>query len=211
MARHVAGILGGNTYGVAKKTTIIGVKVFDGEIAKGADVMAGFDWAVNDIVSKKRAETAVVNLSLGGLGTNIWDNAITEAWKQGVLCVAASGNSGDDAADYSPPRSPEVLTVGNIQKNDTREPTSNYGSAVDIFAAGTDILSAYSTSDDATRLNTGTSMSAPYVVGLVSYFRGLEGPSSAAAVKARVLQLATPGRVTDTRGLANLIAYNENK
>jgi hypothetical protein len=43
-------------------------------------------------------------------------------------------------------------------------------------------------------------MASPAVAGLVSYLRALEGPSTAAEVKARVYELATPGVVTDTLG-----------
>ena len=210
---HVAGSIGGTTYGVAKQTTLIAVKVFEGATGSASAVFAGFDWTVNDIVSKGRQNSAVINLSLGGAGSTIWDQAITAAWNRGVLAVVASGNDNRPAANTSPARSPEALCVGNVQSNDARRAGpggSNYGPEVDIFAAGTGILSAYYNSDTATATLTGTSMAAPHVAGLVSYLRGLEGLSSAAAVKARVLALATRGRVTDTQGSANLLAYNGN-
>lgn len=210
---HVAGTVGGTTYGVAKQTTLIAVKVFEGNQGSASAVIAGFDWAVNDIVSKNRQNSAVINMSLGGPGSTVWDQAITAAWNRGVLAVVASGNENQLASNRSPARSPEVLCVGNVQSNDARRSGttgSNFGPAVDIFAAGTGIVSAYFTSDTATASLTGTSMASPHVAGLVSYLRGLEGLSSAAAVKARVLELATPDRVTDTQGSANLLAYNGN-
>ena len=210
---HVAGTVGGNTYGVAKQTTLIAVKVFEGNQGSASAVIAGFDWAVNDVVSKGRQDSAVINMSLGGPGSTVWDNAITSAWDRGVLAVVASGNENQLASNSSPARSPEVLCVGNVQSNDARRggsTGSNFGPAVDIFAAGTGILSSYFTSDTATATLTGTSMASPHVAGLVSYLRGLEGMSSAAAIKARVLELATPDRVTDAQGSANLLAYNGN-
>lgn len=211
--RHVAGTIGGNTYGVAKKTNLIAVKVFAVDSGAASQVLAGFDWAANDIVSKGRQNTAVINLSLGGRASQAWDAAITAAWNKGILAVAASGNENSNASNSSPARSPEVICVGNLRDDDARYPGqfgSNYGPAVDIFAAGTNILSTYYQSDSATATLTGTSMAAPHVAGLVSYLRGLEGPSTAAAVKDRVLALATPGRVTGLQGEANLIAYNGN-
>lgn len=54
-------------------------------------------------------------------------------------------------------------------------------------------------------------MASPHVAGLVSYLRGLEGPSTAAAVKARVYALGTPNVVKDPMGSTNLLAYNGNK
>jgi len=152
-------------------------------------------------------------MSLGGKGSATWDAAITEAWAQGVLAVVAAGNENQLASNRSPGRSPESLCVGNVQWNDMRyqgSTGSNYGPAVDIWAPGTSILSTYATSDTARAALTGTSMASPHVAGLVSYLRALEGFSNATAVRARVLELATPDRVSDIQGAANLLAYNGN-
>jgi subtilisin family serine protease len=207
----VSGIIGGTTYGVAKKTTLVAVKVFEGTTGTASTVIAGFEWATNDIVSKGRQNTAVINMSLGGKASVTWDAAVTAAWEKGVLAVVAAGNENGLASTNSPARSPEVICVANIQIDDSRYTGtfgSNYGDVVDIWAAGTNITSAYATSDDATARLTGTSMASPHVAGLVSYLRGLEGASTAADVKARVLELATPGLVTDTMNSTNLLAFN---
>ncbi|KAH7066654.1 subtilisin-like protease-like protein [Paraphoma chrysanthemicola] len=207
---HVAGTIGGTTYGVAKRTNLIAVKVFEGRTGTTSQVIAGFQWAVRDIVSKSRTNSAVINMSLGGPGSATWDSAITAAWSQGVLSVVAAGNENVLASTRSPARSPEALTVGNLQSDDRRNPGSNYGPTVDIWAAGTGITSSWYTSNTATASLTGTSMASPHVAGLVSYLRGLEGLSSASAIRSRVLALATPGRVVDGLGAANLVAYNGN-
>ncbi|EOA87849.1 uncharacterized protein SETTUDRAFT_39300 [Exserohilum turcica Et28A] len=211
---HVAGTVGGAKYGVAKKTTIVAVKVLDGASGSASDVFAGFNWAVNDIVSKGRTNTGVINISLGGSASTTWDAAITAAWNKGVLIVAVAGNSNAPASNNSPGRSPEVICVGNVEIDNTRHGGgggSNYGSAVDIFAAGTNIVSASNLNDSGSATQTGTSMASPHVAGLVSYLRGLEGPSTAAAVKARVYALGTPNVVKDPMGSTNLLAYNGNK
>ncbi|EMD86019.1 hypothetical protein COCC4DRAFT_146693 [Bipolaris maydis ATCC 48331] len=211
---HVAGTVGGTKYGVAKKTTIISVKTFGGSSGSASDVFAGFDWTVNDIVSKNRQNIAVINMSFGGSASTTWDNAITAAWNKGVSMVVAAGNEDGPTSNRSPARSPEAICVGNVQSNNRRLSGgggSNYGPEVDIFAAGTLIVSASHLSDTGTTTKNGTSMAAPHVAGLISYLRGLEGPSTAAAIKARVYQLATPGVVTDAMGSVNLLAYNGNK
>jgi oryzin len=162
-------------------------------------------------VSKNRQTSAVINMSLGGKGSATWDAAVSAAWAQGVLSVVAAGNENQLASNTSPGRSPEVICVGNIQTGDSRYnggSASNFGDAVDIWAPGTAILSAYRFSDNSTTRLTGTSMASPQVAGLVSYLRGLEGASSAADVKARVYALATPDIVTDTKGGVNLLAFN---
>ncbi|KAF1850363.1 subtilisin-like protease-like protein [Cucurbitaria berberidis CBS 394.84] len=208
---HVSGTIGSKTYGVAKKTTLVGVKVFEGNSGTASAVIAGFEWATNDIVQKGRETTAVINMSLGGPASTTWDAAITASYNKGVLSVVAAGNENRLASLVSPARSPEVLAVGNVQPNDVRyqgTTGSNYGPVVDIWAAGTGVLSTYGTSDSATASLSGTSMASPHVAGLVSYLRGLEGASSAKAIRARVIALATPDRVSDTKGAANLLAFN---
>lgn len=210
---HVAGIIGGKTYGVSKKTTLVAVKIFEGNTGTTSTVIKGFEWAVKDIVEKERTETGVINMSLGGAGSAIWDAAVTAAWAQGVLAVVAAGNENQNASTRSPARSPEAITVGNIQPDLARyngSSGSNYGEAVDIFAAGTGVLSAYRLNDTAVQSLTGTSMAAPHVAGLISYIRGLEGKSSAEMAKARLYELAITGMVTDLMGSSDRLAYNGN-
>lgn len=210
---HVAGIIGGATYGVAKNATIVAVKIFEGNSGTTSTVIKGFEWAVNDIVSKGRTSTGVINMSLGGAGSTTWDAAVTSAWNQGVLAVVASGNENQPASTRSPARSPEAICVGNVQQDLRRyggSSGSNYGPAVDIMAPGTNILSAYRTNDTATVSLSGTSMASPHVAGLVTYIRGLEGPLTAEAVKARVYELAIPGLVQDLKESADRLAYNGN-
>ncbi|KAF2117118.1 subtilisin-like protease-like protein [Lophiotrema nucula] len=210
---HVGGIVGGKTYGVAKKTTIISVKVFEGNSGTTSTVIKGFQWAAQDIVTNNRTSLSVINMSLGGPASALWDAAITSAYDDGVLAVVAAGNEDVLASTRSPARSPEAITVGNLKENDARyngSSGSNYGPAVDIFAAGTNVLSSYRTNDTATQKLSGTSMASPHIAGLVSYLRGLEGPSTAEDVKKRVYDLGTPDRVTDAKDSTNLIAYNGN-
>jgi oryzin len=206
---HVAGVIGAKTYGVAKKTNLIAVKVFgEDDVAATSWVLAGLQWALNDIGTKGRRGSAVVNLSLGGPASSAMDNAVNSLANQGVLPVVAAGNENQPAANVSPARAANALCVGSVQSNDARSSYSNYGSVVDIWAPGDAITSTWHTSDTATSTQSGTSASAPFVAGLVSYIRGLEGQSIGAAARARILALATQNRLTDVAGAPNLLAYN---
>lgn len=62
---HVAGTVIGTKYGVAKAASVVAVKVFQGDEGTTADVLDGYDWAVNDILTKGRQNVAAVSMSLG--------------------------------------------------------------------------------------------------------------------------------------------------
>lgn len=207
---HVAGTIGGSTYGVAKKANLLSVKVFQGESSSTSIILDGFNWAVNDIVSKGRTRKSAINMSLGGGYSYAFNNAVQNAYDEGVLSVVAAGNENTDAANTSPASAPNAITVAAINKSNARAYFSNYGSVVDIFAPGQDILSAWIGSTTATNTISGTSMATPHIVGLSIYLMGLESLSGPAAVTARIKELATTGVVTDTKGSPNKLAYNGN-
>lgn len=207
---HVAGTIGGSTYGVAKRTNLLSVKVFQGESSSTSIILDGFNWAVNDIVNKGRTRKAAINMSLGGGYSYAFNNAVQTAYQAGVLSVVAAGNENTDASNTSPASAPNALTVAAINRSNARASFSNYGSVVDIFAPGQEILSAWIGSNTATNTISGTSMATPHIVGLSVYLMGLESLSGPAAVTSRIKQLATTGVVTGTQGSPNLLAYNGN-
>jgi subtilisin family serine protease len=161
---HVAGTVGGTTWGVAKGVRLIPVRVLDCS-GSGAysGVIAGIDW-----VAKSPLRPAVANLSLGGGASAALDAAIAGAVSKGVTVVVAAGNSNADACNYSPSRAPSAITVGATTSSDARASYSNYGSCLDIFAPGSSISSAWNTSDVATNTISGTSMASPHVAGVVA-------------------------------------------
>ncbi|KAI8250275.1 Alkaline proteinase [Colletotrichum sp. SAR11_239] len=212
---HVAGTIGGSTYGVAKQTNIISVKVFEGRQSTTSAILSGFNWAVNDIVSKSRASRSVINMSLGGEATTTWTTAINAAYNQGVLSVVAAGN-GDEVtgeplpvSSQSPANAPNALTVAAIDSSWRPASFTNYGPGVDIFGPGVSILSSYIGGNSATASLSGTSMAAPHLAGLAVYLQALEGLSTPAAVTNRIKALGTTGRVTGTlSGSPNLVSFN---
>ncbi|EKJ79127.1 hypothetical protein FPSE_00728 [Fusarium pseudograminearum CS3096] len=204
----VAAIVNGATYGVAKKATVVDVQVLGDSAGTTSGVIDGVAWTVNDIVAKKRAGKAVINMSLSGGSSEIMNDAVQKAIDAGVPVVAAAGNMNDNAANWSPGNNPNVITVAASNKNYQRWQHSNWGPACDIFAPGQEILSAWPTSSTGSRTADGTSEAAPHVAGVIAYLLALEGPRTPAMIWARVKELAIKDKITDSKGVPNLFLYN---
>ncbi|KAI1447261.1 oryzin precursor [Annulohypoxylon stygium] len=209
---HVAGTIGGKTYGVAKKAKLISVKIFAGYRSSVSNLLQGFEWAVGNITSENRQRRSVISISAGGEARQAVNSAIKEAYAQGILTIVAAGNANRDAQDYSPASAPEAITVGSVGRDDSRSTFSNWGPLVDIFAPGENIESAWVRNNQDTRNLTGTSMSTPHISGLVLYLKSIiphrmKTPGDSFK---ELQRLATDGAVRDTRGSQNLFGFNGN-
>ncbi|WP_030727615.1 S8 family peptidase [Streptomyces sp. NRRL S-237] len=162
---HVAGTVGGSTFGVARKATLVSVRVL-GCDGRGAwsGIIAGFDW-----VARNANQPAVLNASLGGDRSTAVNNAVTAVSDRGVLPVIAAGNENRDACQVSPASAARVVTVGATNRFDEETDFSNWGECLDIYAPGQDITSA-KLGGGSVALN-GTSMAAPHVAGVVALYK----------------------------------------
>ncbi|KAF4441680.1 hypothetical protein F53441_11940 [Fusarium austroafricanum] len=209
---HVAGTIAGKTFGVAKKAKIISVKVFQGESADLSVILNGIEWAVNDIIKKKRQEFSVINLSLGVDGVSgALNEIIKNAAKSGVIFVVAAGNQGQPAKMKSPASASQAITVGAIDKSWRIPSWSNYGSSVDLMAPGVNVLSASWLSDNGTYVESGTSMATPHVSGLVLYAQAVYGIVGVDTTTRYIKKYSTANKVVGSRrGSPNRIANNNN-
>merc|ERR1711920_324663 len=102
----------------------------------------------------------------GGSGTqSAMRQAVDAATNAGVAVIVAGGNSNSDSCRFSPAFVPSAITVGSTTSTDAKSSFSNYGSCTNIWAPGSDILSAGHASDSATATMSGTSMACPLVSG----------------------------------------------
>ena len=207
---HVAGTAGGTTWGVAKGVSLVPVRVLDcAGNAAWSTVIAGLDWVA---ASTKRP--AVANLSIGGGISAAADAAVAGAVSKGVTVVVAAGNSGLDACTASPAREPTAITVGATTSTDSRAYYSNVGTCVDLFAPGSNIISASNTDPTGSRPLTGTSMAAPHVTGVAALVLAGNPTASPAAVASWIVSNATPNRlVADAMGAGspNLLLFSGSK
>ncbi|KAF2151307.1 subtilisin-like protein [Myriangium duriaei CBS 260.36] len=204
---HMAGVIGGKKYGVAKKTNLIAVKVYK-KRSLTSIMLDGLNWAVNDITSKKREAKAVINISIGGDFDKALNAAVDAAFAKGITIVVAAGNDKRDATKESPASAAGAIAVGAVTDARRRADFSNFGAPVAIFAPGVKIESAYVPGSKDTALLSGTSSAAPFVAGLVVYFKGMMSLPDAKSTKAKILDTAVKGKVGDPKGSANLLAYN---
>lgn len=201
---HVAGTVGGETYGVAKDVTLYAVRVLDcSGSGTNAGVIAGVDW-----VTAHAIKPAVANMSLGGGTDTALDTAVTNSINSGVTYAVAAGNSRRDACKFSPSRVPLAITVAATDSTDTRASYSNYGSCVDLFAPGSSITSAWYTSTTATNTISGTSMATPHVTGVAALYLQAHPTATPATVTSAIKAAATVNVVLDPKASPNLLLYS---
>lgn len=141
---HVAGTIGSRSYGIAKKTQLLGIKVLsDQGSGNNSAIIAGMDFAVQDARQRSCAKGVLANMSLGGRYSQSLNDAAAQMIQSGVFLAVAAGNNRQDASGYSPASEPSVCTVGSTDSSDSLSSFSNYGSVVDILAPGSDILSTW--------------------------------------------------------------------
>lgn len=163
---HCAGIIAGKKYGMCKQCHIIAVKVLDrGGSGTMSDVIAGIEWAVNNVADSNKK--SVISMSLGGGFSEIMNRAVDSATSRGIHVVVASGNSRDDTCDYSPASAETVVSVGATDSLDNMAEFSNYGNCTHIFAPGVQIDSTWINGPDSHSALSGTSMAAPHVSGAI--------------------------------------------
>lgn len=200
---HVAGTVGGSTYGVAKNISLVPIRILgcDGSGAS-SNVIAGLDW-----ILKNGKKPAVVNMSLGGGASTSLDSAVENLFNNGYVMVAAAGNSNTDACNSSPARVSKAITVAATDSTDTRASYSNYGSCVDIFAPGSQINSAWIGSNTATKVLNGTSMATPHVAGVVAEMLQSTPTATPQTISTNLLNQASSNVVKNPSGSPNRLLY----
>lgn len=221
---HCAGIIGSRHFGVTKNTNLVAVKVLrsNGE-GTVSDVIKGIEFVVQDHIdsSKKggpKFKGSTANLSLGSSKSPAMEMAVDAAVESGVHFAIAAGNEDEDACLSSPAGAEKSITVGASTFSDDRAFFSDWGTCVDVFAPGVNILSTYIGSRNASLSLSGTSMAAPHVAGILSYFLSLQpssdsdffdGTVSPQQLKEKIINFSTQGVLGDVgEETPNRLIYN---
>ncbi|KAJ3082498.1 hypothetical protein HDU79_000206 [Rhizoclosmatium sp. JEL0117] len=204
---HVAGTVGGQTFGVAKKVNIIAVKVLNGQgSGTNSDVIAGIEWVGTN--APKTGRKSVANMSLGGGASAALDAAVRAVINNGVAMAVAAGNSAGDACKLSPARVKEALTVAASDKYDKLASFSERGKCVDIIAPGVDITSSWNNGKDNTI--SGTSMASPHACGVLALAYGQRDFASVKEANDYVVAIGSRKAVSGVpKGTPNILLYND--
>jgi len=199
---HCAGSAAGLDWGIAPAALIKSVRVLNCQgSGTFADVASGFTFVANN---QDAGRKNIMSVSLGGGYSASTNLAIEEAAMLGVIPVVAAGNSNSNVDNFSPASAQFIICVGATGgTNDARATYSNYGAKVDNFAPGSNILSAWYTSDTATAVLSGTSMATPLTSGAIAVIPG--AAHKELDVHADIVEFASqnvvvnPGPATTTR------------
>ncbi|MBC3901056.1 S8 family serine peptidase [Acetobacterium malicum] len=163
----------------------------------------------------ERPEVKVINMSFGGYGTfSSLAVAVNEAVSAGKVVVASSGNEGESwnarVGQYSYPASYDhVISVGAINKDNTRSSFSQYNDRVDLSAPGQSVLTT--AKSGGYEYASGTSFSSPIVAGacavLMAADAGLDAGAVETILKSTALDLGTAG--SDAYYGSGLIQLNQ--
>jgi len=202
---HVAGTVGGSTYGVAKSVTLVAVRVLTcAGTGLTSQVIAGIDWVT---ANHQAGQPAVANMSLGGGANAALDTAVNNSINDGVSYGVAAGNDSADACGTSPARVAAAMTIGATDSNDARASFSNFGSCVDWFAPGVNITSSWWLTDTSTNTISGTSMATPHTVGVAALYLQSNPSATPAAVRTALFNLTTKGIVTGANSANNHLLF----
>ena len=203
---HVAGVVGGSSYGVAPRARVVALRVADcrGTVPDAA-LLAALAWAAD---SHRVRKPAVVSYTLSAdvqwMAPDVVrrvEDAVQRIVANGVTVIAAAGNDSSDACRRTPGRVGAVVTVSSAVLRGpgeaVRSRPAGYGRCVDLFAPGERTHSAWWTDDAATRTMDGTSVAAAVVSGVAALYLECRPAALPEEVARALLAHATPARIVD--------------
>ncbi|XP_048208082.1 proprotein convertase subtilisin/kexin type 9-like [Perognathus longimembris pacificus] len=199
---HLAALVSGQSVGIAKNISIHSIPVLNCQ-GKGtvSGILMGLEFIWKKLVSKPSKRMVVLLPLVSGYSRSI-NSACKRLARAGAVLVAAAGNFRRNACAYSPASSPEVITVGAVDSQNqpfTQGPLgTNYGSCVDIFAPGENIVSAANDCDICYVMKSGTAQAAAHVAGIAALMLTAQPNLTVAEVRQRLIHYSVNNAINDT-------------
>jgi subtilisin family serine protease len=186
---HVASILAGRTFGVARAARVHALRILPCTGTTRTDYIAAVravEW-----ITAHGVKPAVVNLSPARFQTadRSLDEAIGRSIRAGFVYVLSAGGI-ENLDAYSPQRVAEAVIVGSTDAADVAT-QKGYGPRLTIFAPGARIQGAGSASDTAEFSGDGDSYAAPFVAGVAALYLQKHPQATPAEVKTAIVSAAT--------------------
>ncbi|BFZ56195.1 hypothetical protein PYCC9005_003237 [Savitreella phatthalungensis] len=163
------------TFGMAKKATILSVKVVDPELrTPTSQVLRGLRWVLREATMTRRRRS-IINISLGARSqADAYDRAITHTIREiNIPVITSAGNGGGEACAHSPNSADGIIVVSGSTIEDTFYDRSNHGHCVCVMAPAHHVVVASINVDQLDDFRyvaqlSGTSAAAGYVSGIVA-------------------------------------------
>ena len=186
---HVASILAGKTFGVARAARVHALRILPCTGTTRTDFTAAVravEW-----ITAHGLKPAVVNISPARFETadRSLDEAIARSIRAGFVYVLSAGGMAN-LEGYSPQRVAEAIVVGSTDASDVAT-QQGYGPHLTMFAPGVRIQGAGSASDTAEFSGDGDSYAAPFVAGVAALYLQKHPQAAPAEVKAAIVSAAT--------------------
>jgi len=187
----IAGVIAadGGLLGVAPDARLISIKAFSAHTEQDSETHSSSDRIVRAIDVALRLHARVINMSFGGPPDKLIELMVREALAQGIVVVAAAGNSGPDSAFY-PAAYPGVIAVTASDRRDELYPDAASGTFVTVAAPGVDIITT--APNGGYQVLTGTSIAAAHVSGLAALLIQANPRLGPAEVKRLIAETGQP-------------------
>ena len=198
---HIAGLIAGRTYGVAKKAEIISLRVYGcSNRASVTAIVNALHWVLAHSKSNCFLNRCVVALMVANKRqpSSVFRSVLDGFARREIPVVVPAGDhnsllaDGGDACSIFPANRDDFLSVGATTSEDARASFSNKGSCVDLFAPGSKLRSAWHTSNNATRRMSGTAQASAIVAGVTAILLSINNGLAASEAKNILESISTP-------------------